>query len=206
MRKPTDKGGVERAIRYLKMRFFPARVIPSLESGNVGILHFLETVAMQRGHPTQKDRTGGEVFAEEKARLLPLPSAAIRNELVTSVPADSPAFAFLNANPTRSLLRPRTAAAGRDRRRGAFARRRPHRRAVGQHARSWVKGQVIKAPEHRAAALCCRSSSGPTSSIVTSSPMISEAMMTTENDPAEALRTGILRPPRKLSVRSSRTL
>jgi transposase len=74
IRKPTDKGGVERAIRYLKTRFFPARVIPSVESGNAALLHFLETVANQRPHPTQKDRTVADVLAEEKTRLLPPPS------------------------------------------------------------------------------------------------------------------------------------
>jgi len=51
VRTPTDKGGVERAIRYLKTRFFPARPITSLESGNEALGHFLETVAQQRPHP-----------------------------------------------------------------------------------------------------------------------------------------------------------
>jgi transposase len=47
VRKPTDKGGVERGIRYLKTRFFPARIIPSIESGNAALRQFLETIAMR---------------------------------------------------------------------------------------------------------------------------------------------------------------
>ena len=64
VRKPTDKGGVERGIRYLKTRFFPARVIPSLEAGNAALMHFLENVAMKRQHPVQKQRTVADVFTD----------------------------------------------------------------------------------------------------------------------------------------------
>jgi hypothetical protein len=150
IRKPTDKGGVERGIRYLKTRFFPARVIPSLESGNAALWHFLDTVAMQRQHPTQKDRTVAQVFAEEKARLLPLPSATIPTELVTSVPADKTAFVSFDGN--RYSVFPE--AAHRILRLVATdveVRLLDGDRVVGAHARSWAKNRVIEAPEHRAA-------------------------------------------------------
>jgi transposase len=149
IRKPTDKGGVERGIRYLKTRFFPARVIPSLESGNAALLQFLETVAMRRQHPTQKDRTVAEVFAEERARLLPLPDAALPTELVTSVTADKTAFISFDGN--RYSVRHDAA----DRVLGLVAtdgevRLLDHDRVVGTHARSWGKNRVVEAPEHRA--------------------------------------------------------
>jgi len=152
IRTPTDKGGVERGIRYLKTRFFPARGIPSLESGNAALRHFLETIAMQRRHPTQKDRTVAEVFAEEKARLLPLPSATIPTELVTSVPADKTAFVSFDKN--RYSVLPEAA----DRMLRLVAtdievRLLDGDRVVGAHARSWAKDRVIEAPEHRAALL-----------------------------------------------------
>jgi transposase len=152
IRKPTDKGGVERAIRYLKTRFFPARVIPSLESGNAALWHFLETVAMKRQHPTQKDRTVAEVFAEEKERLLPLPGAVIPTELVTSVPADHTAFVSFDSN-RYSVLHD---AANRVLRLVATdveVRLLDGERVVGAHARSWARNRVIEAPEHRAALL-----------------------------------------------------
>ena len=102
IRTPTDKGGVERAIRYLKTRFFPARTIPSLESGNAALWQFLETVAMRRQHPAQKDRTVAEVFTEEKERLLPLPDAAIPPDLVTSAPSDKTAFVCFDGEHARA--------------------------------------------------------------------------------------------------------
>jgi transposase len=152
IRKPTDKGGVERGIRYLKTRFFPARVIASLESGNAALVDFLETVAMKRRHPAQKDRTVAEVFAEEKTRLLPLPGAALPTELVTSVPADKTAFISFDSN----RYSVRHDAADRMLRLVATdveVRLLDHDRVVGTHARSWAKNRVIEAPEHRAALL-----------------------------------------------------
>jgi transposase len=149
IRKPTDKGGVERGIRYLKTRFFPARAIPSLESGNEALLQFLETVAMTRRHPTQKDRTVAEVFAEERTRLLPLPGAAIPTELVTSVLADKTAFISFDSN----RYSVRHDAADRILRLVATdgeVRLLDGDRVVGTHARSWGKNRTIETPEHRA--------------------------------------------------------
>jgi len=155
VRKPTDKGGVERGIRYLKTRFFPARAIPSLESGNAALRHFLETVAMQRKHPTQKDRTVAEVFVEEKERLLRLPNATIPTELVTSVPADGTAFVSFDGN--RYSVFPD--AANRFLRlvvTDVEVRLLDGERVVGVHARSWGRGRVVEAPEHRAALLASK--------------------------------------------------
>jgi transposase len=152
IRTPTDKGGVERAIRFLKTRFFPARVIPSLESGNAALWQFLETVAMRRQHPTQKDRTVAEVFAEEKARLLPLPDAAIPTDLVTSVPSDKTAFISFDGN----RYSVRHDAADRVLRLVASdteVRLLDGDRLVGTHARSWGKNRTLELPEHRAALL-----------------------------------------------------
>ncbi|MDB4996409.1 MAG: int [Myxococcaceae bacterium] len=156
IRKPTDKGGVERGIRYLKTRFFPARVIASLESGNAALVDFLETVAMKRRHPAQKDRTVAEVCAEEKTRLLPLPDAALPTELVTSVPADKTAFVSFDSN----RYSVRHDAADRMLRLVATdveVRLLDHDRVVGTHARSWAKNRVLEAPEHRAALLAQKS-------------------------------------------------
>ena len=155
IRKPTDKGGVERGIRYLKTRFFPARAISSIESGNAALLDFLETVAMQRRHPTQKGRTVAEVFAEEKARLLPLPDADLPTETVTSAPADKTAFVSFDSN----RYSVRHDAADRVLRLVATdveVRLLDGARTVGVHPRSWAKSRVIEAPEHRAALLASK--------------------------------------------------
>jgi transposase len=152
VRTPTDKGGVERAIRFLKTRFFPARVIPSLESGNAALWHFLETVAMQRQHPAQKDKTVAEVFAEEKARLLPLPAAEIPTDLVTSVPSDTTAFVSFDGNrysvKSDASDRLLTLVAS-----DTEVRLLDGKRAVGQHPRAWGKNLTLETPEHRASVL-----------------------------------------------------
>jgi len=110
VRKPTDTGGVERGIRYLKTRFFPARVITSLEAGKAALWDFLQDVASKRQHPVHKQRTVADVLAEQKLRLLPLPPAPIPTELVTSVRADKTALVSFDtgtpaASTTSSPLR-----------------------------------------------------------------------------------------------------
>jgi transposase len=156
VRKPTDKGGVERAIRFLKTRFFAARVIASLESGNAALWHFLDTIAMQRQHPALKDKTVAKVFAEEKARLLPLPSAEIPTDLVTSVPSDHTAFVSFDGNrcsvKDEAAERTLTLVAS-----DTEVRLLDGERVVGKHERSWGKNQKIEAPEHRAALLAKKS-------------------------------------------------
>lgn len=155
VRKPTDKGGVERGIRYLKTRFFPARVISSVESGNAALLHFLENVAMKRRHPVQKRRHVADVFAEERERLLPLRDAVIETDLVTSVPADKTALVSFDTNrysvPPEAANRTLTLVAN-----DVEVRLLDHGREVARHARSWAKNTTIENPEHRAAILASK--------------------------------------------------
>lgn len=152
IRRPSDKGGVERAIRFLKTRFFPARVIPSLEAGNAALLHFLETVALKRTHPVQRERTVEEVLAEEKSRLLPLPSSSISTDLVTSVPADKTALISFDTNrysvPPEAANRVLTLVAS-----DAEVRLLDGARVVATHARSWAKNTTVEDPAHRKAIL-----------------------------------------------------
>ncbi len=152
VRKPTDKGGVERGIRFLKTRFFPARVIPSVEAGNAALMHFLENIAMKRHHPVQKQRTVAEVFADERQRLLPLPSAAIPTELVTSAPADKTALVSFDTNrysvPPEAANRILTLVAS-----DVEVRLVDRGQVVATHARSWAKNTTIEDPAHRAALL-----------------------------------------------------
>jgi transposase len=149
IRKPTDKGGVERGIRFLKTRFFPARVIPSIDAGNAALWHFLENVAMKRQHPIQRQRTVAEVFAEEKARLLALPGAAFSTELVTSAPADKTALVSFDTNrysvPPEAANRILTLIAS-DRE----VRLLDRDRVVATHVRSWAKNTLVEEPAHRA--------------------------------------------------------
>lgn len=152
VRKPTDKGGVERGIRYLKTRFFPARVISSLDAGNAALVHFLENVAMKRAHPVQRQRTVEDVLAEEKTRLLPLPPSSIPTELVTSAPADKTALVTFDTNrysvPPEAANRTLTLVAS-----DVEVRLLDRDRVVATHARSWSKNITVEDPAHRKAIL-----------------------------------------------------
>src|SRR5439155_20994892 len=55
-RKPQEKGKVERAIRYLKDRFFAARAFHSIAHGNAQLVEFLATVPHERPHPRWPER------------------------------------------------------------------------------------------------------------------------------------------------------
>jgi transposase len=155
VRKPTDKGGVERGIRYLKTRFFPARVIPSLEAGNAALMHFLENVAMKRQHPVQKQRTVADVFTDERERLMPLPEAATPTELVTSAPADKTALVSFDTNrysvPPEAANRILTLVAS-----DVEVRLLDRDRVVATHVRSWAKNTTVEDPAHRAAILATK--------------------------------------------------
>lgn len=152
VRKPTDKGGVERGIRYLKTRFFPARVIASLEAGNAALWDFLQNVASKRQHPVHKQRTVDDVLAEEKLRLLPLPPAPIPTELITSVRADKTALVCFDTNrysvPPEAAHRTLTLVTS-----DVELRLLDRDRVVATHARSWAKNTLVEDHAHRAALL-----------------------------------------------------
>jgi transposase len=50
-RRPQEKGGVERAVRYFKERFFAARSFHSIAHGNAQLREFIDTIAHPRPHP-----------------------------------------------------------------------------------------------------------------------------------------------------------
>jgi transposase len=149
-RRPQDKGKVERAIRYLKDRFFPARTFHSAAHGNAQLLEFIDTVAHQRPHPRWPERRVVDVFAEEKARLLSLPSPMPVIETVTPIPVDKSAFVRLDTN--RYSVPPTYA-------KGTLTlvadditlRLLDGSAEVARHDRSWARHQVFELREHRAA-------------------------------------------------------
>lgn len=149
-RRPTDKGGVERAVRYLRDRFFAARAISSIEDGNRQLAEFFREVANARPHPRLRDRTVGEVLAEEKEKLLALPEVLPETDLVVPANVDSTAFVRFGTNlysvPARYARSRDTltlVASDND------VRLLDMGDVVARHARSWGKDQRIEDPEHR---------------------------------------------------------
>ena len=147
-RRPTDKGGVERANRFLHDRFFAARTITSLDDGNRQLLDFIRDIADVRPHPRFRDRTVAEVFAEEKERLLALPVVLPETDLVAPANVDTTAFVRFGTNlysvPPRYARSTVTLVAS-DRE----VRLLDGSDVVARHERSSGKHQRIEDPEHR---------------------------------------------------------
>lgn len=147
-RRPTDKGGVERANRFLHDRFFAARTITSIEDGNRQLLDFIRDIADVRPHPRFRDRTVAVVFAEEKERLLSLPAALPETDLVAPASVDTMAFVRFGTNlysvPPRYARSTVTLVAS-DRE----VRLLDGADVVAKHERSWGKHQRVEDPEHR---------------------------------------------------------
>jgi len=147
--RPQEKGGVERAIRFFKERFFAARTFHSLEHGNAQLADFIAKIAHPRPHPRWPERTVGEVFADEQASLLPLPDPLPCTDLVAPIPVDSAGFVRLDTN---RYSVPHTHADGTltlvaD---DVELRLLDGDDEVARHPRSWGRNQWHELPEHRA--------------------------------------------------------
>lgn len=156
VRKPQQKGGVERAVRYLKERFFAARRISSLARGNEELLSFLTTKAMSRAHPRLTDRTVASVFAEEKSSLLKLPTPLPATEQILPVVVDKTAFIRFDTNrysvPPAALTTGTLTLVADD----VSIRLLDKDVEVARHDRVWGRNQRIEKSEHRAAILAIK--------------------------------------------------
>lgn len=152
VRRPQDKGKVERAIRYLKDRFFPARVFHSLEHGNAQLRTFFDTVAHQRPHPRWPDRLVADVLEDERKMLLALPQELPSTELCTPVAVDKTATVQLDTNrysvPAAYAQKTLTLVAD-----DVSVRLLDGPTVVAHHERCWGRHQRIEDQAHRASIL-----------------------------------------------------
>lgn len=152
VRKPQEKGRVERAIRYLKERFFAARKIHDLAHGNATLLDFLRTIAADRAHPQWPDRRVREVLEEERPKLLPLPSPLPPVERILPIVADKTAFVRFDGNdysvPSEHARATLTLVAD-----DVHVRLLKDGHPVASHRRAWGRRERIEDPAHRAALL-----------------------------------------------------
>jgi len=148
VRKPQEKGRVERAIRYLKERFFAARKIHSIAHGNARLLEFITTVTDERAHPQWPDRRVREVLEEERQKLLPLPSPLPPIELVQPIVADKTAFVRFDGNdysvPAVCARKTLTLVAD-----DHHVRLLQDATPVATHPRAWGRRERLEDPAHR---------------------------------------------------------
>jgi transposase len=149
VRKPQQKGRVERAIRFLRDRFLAARTIRDLPRGNADLLVFLDEIANARPHPRWPKRRVAEVLVEEQTRLLALPKTLPSTDVVAPVVIDKTAFARFDTNrysvppayadKTITLVTSDT-----------VVRLCDGDTEIARHPRCWGRAQLVEAPQHRA--------------------------------------------------------
>ena len=98
IRAANQKGGVERAIRYIRESFFAARPFTTLADFNKQALVWRDTVANERKHPDDASRTVAEVFAEEQPRLLTLPANPFVSEMLVPVKTSKTIYVRFDRN------------------------------------------------------------------------------------------------------------
>lgn len=148
VRKPQEKGSVERVIRFLRDRFFSARHIHNVKQGNAQLMKFIAEIANQREHPRLNQRSIQDIFVEEQERLLPLPSILPNTDLVLPVHADKTAFVRFDSNSysVAAAAARRTLTLVADDQR---VRLLDGDVVVGDHRRSWGKRVRVEDPVHR---------------------------------------------------------
>lgn len=141
------RGKVERQILYLRDAFFAARAFRDVDDLNAQFRRWRDEIAHQRPHPTQRDRTVAQVFAEEKPRLLPLPAHPFATELMRPVMSGKTPYVRFDRNsysiPHGYIRRPLTLLAS-----ATTVRLVDGANEVARHTRSYDTGRIIENPAH----------------------------------------------------------
>lgn len=143
----NEKGRVERAIRFVRDRFFAARAFKDISDLNAQATTWCLQEASLRASPEDRDRTVQAVFAEELPQLLPLPDNPFpTQERVDGIARKSPYLRFdLNdyTIPHTHVGRPLQILATLERVRIVEGHQ-----TLADHARCFDRGKQIEAPEH----------------------------------------------------------
>ncbi len=143
----NEKGRVERAIRYIRTSFIPARKWRDLDDLNAQARQWCDTVADRRKWHQDRTRTVLEAFLDERSRLVALPETKASIEDRRSVSIGKVPYARFDSN-EYSVPHDRA-------RRRLTLLSTPQRirlldgaEIVAVHERSWGKGQTIENPAH----------------------------------------------------------
>jgi len=146
-RTPTDKGKVERAIRYIR-NAFPGLLEPrDIDTLNQEVLQWCEEEANRRPCPAQKEMTVAQRFEKEKAFFLPLPAASFDSHEIFTVKISKRPYARFDGNdysvPSELV--------------GTIVTIHAYEtkilieqsgKILAEHTRSWEKGQRYDIPAH----------------------------------------------------------
>ncbi len=149
--RPNEKGRVERTIRFIRESFFEARPFTNLRDFNKKALDWRDGV-LDRPHPELKPRCVVDVFADEKAMLLLLPKNRFEAELLKPFRSKKSIYVRYDLNdysfPHTAANKDLTLAASDTRIRILHGKK-----VIATHRRSYGRGELVEAPEHRRALL-----------------------------------------------------
>jgi transposase len=146
----NEKGRVERAIRYVRDNFWPARQWKDLDDLNAQAEVWCEGWSMDRPCPEDRSLSVRQAFEQEQPLLLPLPDNPYATDERVEVAVGKTPYARFDRNdyslPPTHVCRTLTISANPTQVRildGAHV--------IATHARCYDKGQQIEDPEHIAA-------------------------------------------------------
>jgi transposase len=148
----SEKGRVERAIRYVRESFFAARPFTTLADFNRQARTWRDEIAHRRPWPGDDRRTVAEIFEAEKARLLPLPAHPFDTDLVRPVRSEKTIYVHFDLNdysiPPTAVGRPLTLVAS-----DTDLRLLDGTVEIARHRRSYDRHERIEDPAHQQALL-----------------------------------------------------
>jgi len=143
----NEKGRVERAIRYIRTSFWPARSWRDLDDLNGQATAWCDGHAMERAWPGDRSKTVADAFAEEHPLLLSLPEASFPTEEQVEVRVAKTPHVRFDGNeysvPHELVRRSVELRASLDQVRILHAGQ-----VVAVHARSFDRGRVIEDLAH----------------------------------------------------------
>jgi len=143
----NEKGRVERAIRFVRESFFPARKWKDLADLNAQAQEWCEHRAASRPWVDDKTRQVHEVFEEERGLLIELPDNPFPTDLVTEVKIGKTPYARFDGNdytvPHTYVRRALTVAASETR-----VRILEGTKVLADHERSYDRGQQVEERVH----------------------------------------------------------
>jgi hypothetical protein len=141
---------VERAIRYIRQSFWPARTFRDLDDLNAQAAAWCEGTAADRWCPEDRSITVRQAFEQERGRLLPLPKDAYPTDERTEVSVGKTPYVRFDLNdysiPHTHVRRMLTVVAS-----PAQIRVLDGAEIIASHPRSYDKGQQIEDESHIAA-------------------------------------------------------
>lgn len=150
-----QKGRVERAVRYVRDAFFAARPFRGLSALNQEAQTWQEEVAQAREWPQGPGRTVADVLAEERPRLLPLPTHPFSCDLVMPIRSGKTPYVRFDHNdysiPSDLAGHWLTLVASLE-----TVRILDGANEVASHRRSFGRKRVIENPQHLASLLAQR--------------------------------------------------